>query len=87
MDVFILSIRLSTPTVPGFKDTHNFLVTAEHIEGPWSDPVFLNCSGFDPSLFHDGDRKWLVNMTIDHRMDRARFPEWISRNMMRWGTV
>ena len=56
-----------------FKDTHNFLVTAEHIEGPWSDPVFLNCSGFDPSLFHDGDRKWLVNMTIDHRMDRARF--------------
>lgn len=56
-----------------FKDTHNFLVTAEHIEGPWTEPVFLNCSGFDPSLFHDGDKKWLVNMTIDHRMDRARF--------------
>ena len=56
-----------------FKDTHNFLVTAERIEGPWTDPVYLNCSGFDPSLFHDGHKKWLVNMTIDHRMDRARF--------------
>lgn len=56
-----------------FKDTHNFLVTAEKIDGPWSDPVFLNCSGFDPSLFHDGDKKWLVNMTIDHRVDKNRF--------------
>lgn len=56
-----------------FKDTHNFLITAEKLQGPWSEPVFLNCSGFDPSLFHDGDKKWLVNMTIDHRMDRKRF--------------
>src|SRR5512137_2268813 len=33
-------------------DTPNYLVTANTIEGPWSDPVFLNASGFDPSLFH-----------------------------------
>ncbi len=46
-----------------FKDGHNYLVTAPNIEGPWSDPVFFNSSGFDPSLFHDDDgRKWLVNM-------------------------
>ena len=51
-----------------FKDTPNYLVTAEHIEGPWSEPSFLNCSGFDPSLFHDEDgRKWLVNMEWDYR--------------------
>ena len=57
-----------------YKDTHNFLVTATDIRGPWSEPVYLNCSGFDPSLFHDDDgRKWLVNMTIDHRADRERF--------------
>jgi xylan 1,4-beta-xylosidase len=57
-----------------FKDTHNYLVTAERIEGPWSDPVYLNSSGFDPSLFHDDDgRKWLVNMLWDHRANRNRF--------------
>jgi xylan 1,4-beta-xylosidase len=51
-----------------FKDCHNYLVTATDIEGEWSDPVYLNSSGFDPSLFHDDDgRKWLVNMYWDHR--------------------
>lgn len=50
------------------KDTLNYLVTAESVEGEWSDPVFLNGSGFDPSLFHDDDgRKWLVNMVCDFR--------------------
>lgn len=34
-----------------FKDTHNYLITAEDICGPWSEPVYLNSSGFDPSLF------------------------------------
>jgi xylan 1,4-beta-xylosidase len=56
------------------RDFHNYLVTADHIEGPWSDPVFLNSSGFDPSLFHDDDgRKWLLNMLWDHRPGRNRF--------------
>ncbi len=52
-----------------WKDTPNYLTTAPSIEGPWSDPVFLNCSGFDPSLFHDEDgRKWFVNMEWDYRL-------------------
>ena len=51
-----------------YKDTHNYLVTAPSIEGPWSDPVYMNSSGFDPSLFHDTDgRKWFVNMDWDYR--------------------
>ncbi len=50
-----------------FKDAHNYLVTAPAIAGPWSDPVYLNSSGFDPSLFHDDDgRKWLVNQQWRH---------------------
>ena len=49
-----------------WNDTPNFLTTAPAIEGPWSDPVFLNASGIDPSLFHDDDgKKWLVNMRFD----------------------
>ena len=51
-----------------FKDAHNYIVTAPAIEGPWSDPVYINSSGFDPSLFHDDDgRKWFVNMLWNHR--------------------
>ena len=46
-----------------FYNTHNYVVTAEDIYGEWSEPVYLNSIGFDPSLFHDGDgRKYLVNM-------------------------
>ena len=57
-----------------FKDTHNYLITAEDIRGEWSDPVYLNSSGFDPSLFHDEDgRKWLVNMSWDYRSGKNAF--------------
>ena len=52
-----------------FKDAHNYIVTAPAIEGPWSDPIYINSSGFDPSLFHDTDgRKWFLNMLWDHRV-------------------
>ena len=37
------------------RDFHNYLVTSPRIDGDWSDPVYLNSSGFDPSLFHDDD--------------------------------
>jgi len=56
------------------RDFHNYLVTCPTIDGEWSDPVYLNSSGFDPSLFHDADgRKYLVNMLWDHRPGRNRF--------------
>lgn len=51
-----------------FKDTPNWVITAPEVTGPWSDPVYLNGSGFDPSLFHDDDgRSWLLNMLWDYR--------------------
>ena len=57
-----------------FYDVSNYLVTAEDIMGPWSEPIFLNSSGFDPSLFHDEDgRKWLLNMRFDYRVWKVRF--------------
>jgi xylan 1,4-beta-xylosidase len=51
-----------------YKDVGNYLVTAPSIEGPWSEPIYLNGLGFDPSIFHDEDgRKWLVQMQWNHR--------------------
>lgn len=59
---------------PSIKDSHNYLTTCETIDGVWSDPVYLNSSGFDPSLFHDDDGcKWFINMVWDSRHERNRF--------------
>lgn len=56
------------------RDFHNYLVTCATIDGEWSDPVYLNSSGFDPSLFHDDDgRKYVLNMLWDHRPGNNRF--------------
>lgn len=57
-----------------WKDCHNYLVTSETIDGSWSEPVHLNSSGFDPSLFHDEDgKKYFVNMVWDHRVSNHPF--------------
>lgn len=57
-----------------YKDLHNYLVTSESMSGPWSEPVYLNGSGFDPYLFHDTDgTKWLLNMQWDFRDGHSRF--------------
>lgn len=67
----IYTIVLNTGRI---KDTHNYLVTSTDICGEWSEPVYLNSSGFDPSLFHDEDgRKWLINMKWDNRTGKNRF--------------
>lgn len=51
-----------------FFDVDNFLMTADHIEGPWSKPVYLHSAGFDPSLLHDDDgRKWVVSLEWETR--------------------
>jgi len=56
------------------RDFNNYLVTTPDMGQPWSDPVFLNSSGFDPSLFHDDDhRTYLVNMLWDHRPGKKNF--------------
>lgn len=52
-----------------FKDVRNYVITSPSIDGPWSEPAYLNGIGFDPSLFHDEDgSKWLLNVLWDHRI-------------------
>ncbi len=57
-----------------FFDTPNYVVWAEDIEGPWSDPVALTRTGFDPSFFHDEDgRSWLTSMRWNHLPGSTKF--------------
>lgn len=57
-----------------FMTTDNYLVTTDDIEScVWSEPIYLNSLGFDPSLFHDDDgRKWLLNLD-NHYAEGKRF--------------
>jgi xylan 1,4-beta-xylosidase len=52
------------------KDCHNYISRAQSILGPWSQPVYVNSSGFDPSLFHDpvSGNKYFLNMVWNHRL-------------------
>jgi xylan 1,4-beta-xylosidase len=39
----------------------NFVVTAKHPAGPWSDPTWIpEVKGIDPSLYFDGDKSYIV---------------------------
>lgn len=43
--------------------TDNYVIETEDINKEWSESVYLNSVGFDPSLFHDDDgKKYLVSL-------------------------
>lgn len=68
-DTFYLVYTDVKSTKVPFKDVNNYLLTAKDIKGPWSKPIYLNSSGFDPALFHDKNgEKWLVNEIWDYRL-------------------
>ena len=72
--VFYLAYSIVYELNSRMKDIRNFLITADDIEGPWSDPIEVNGCGFDPSLFHARDgRKWWLNMVWDHRPGPSQF--------------
>lgn len=39
----------------------NFMVTATNPAGPWSEPVYLEQQGIDPSLYFEGDKCYMVS--------------------------
>jgi alpha-N-arabinofuranosidase len=39
----------------------NFMVTAQSPSGPWSEPIWLEQQGIDPSLLFDGDKCYMVS--------------------------
>ena len=45
----------------------NFFVTATDILGPWSEPVWVNAAGIDPSFFFDDDGKVYYMTSLDKK--------------------
>ena len=52
----------------------NFIVTAANPAGPWSEPLWVEQGGIDPSLFFDGDGKAYLqsNATVDGKIGIAQ---------------
>lgn len=66
---YIVYTNVNQTRVP-YKDVDNYIVTAKDIHGPWSKPVYVNSSGFDPSIFFDDDGKaYFLNEIWDYRME------------------
>lgn len=40
----------------------SYVMCAENINGPWSDPIYLTSIGFDPAIFHDDDGKHYISI-------------------------
>lgn len=51
----------------------NYLVTTNDINGEWSEPIYLNSLGFDPSLFHDKNGKKYLLSLDNHYTENHRF--------------
>lgn len=66
--LFYLVYTVVTSTRRPFKDMKNYVITTKNIDGPWSDPIYLNSNGFDPSFFHHDDKLYLLQTEWDYRL-------------------
>ncbi|MDQ1066804.1 family 43 glycosylhydrolase [Streptomyces canus] len=56
-----------------YFDTDTYVCTATEAVGEWTAPRRIASHGFDPALFHDEGRLWLLNLQNDHRPGGRRF--------------
>ncbi|MCD7437107.1 glycoside hydrolase family 43 protein [Streptomyces lincolnensis] len=56
-----------------YFDTDTYVSTATEVDGEWSAPRRIASHGFDPALFHEDGRLWLLNLQNDHRPGGRRF--------------
>ncbi|MET9459152.1 family 43 glycosylhydrolase [Streptomyces canus] len=56
-----------------YFDTDTYVSTTTEAAGEWTAPRRIASHGFDPALFHDEGRLWLLNLQNDHRPGGRRF--------------
>ncbi len=56
-----------------YFDLDTYISTATCVGGEWSAPRRVASHGFDPALFHEDGRLWLLNLQNDHRPGGDRF--------------
>lgn len=74
---FFLAFSVMKSQSAEIFDVDNYVCTAHEVEGPWSEPVYVNSIGFDGSVFHDDDgSKWFLTLEWETRPGRQH-PGWI----------
>lgn len=66
-DNFYLVYTIAKQIDGYFKDVYNYVITSKSINGPWSKPIFINGSGFDPSIYHEDGKHYVINPQWDPR--------------------
>jgi len=63
---YIITTNVYTPGPNQPAEMINFIITAEQVEGPWSDPhIIEGAPGIDPDIFFDTDGKvWYVGTHV-----------------------
>lgn len=56
-----------------YFDLDTYISTSPDVAGPWTEPRRVPSHGFDPALFHEDGRLWLLNLQNDHRPGGQRF--------------
>ncbi|MFD4554090.1 family 43 glycosylhydrolase [Streptomyces sp. NPDC058469] len=56
-----------------YFDLDTYITTATDLAGKWTAPRRVASHGFDPALFHDEGRLWLLNLQNDCRPGGRRF--------------
>jgi xylan 1,4-beta-xylosidase len=56
-----------------YFDADTYITTAADVSGKWAAPRRVASHGFDPALFHDDGRLWLLNLQNDCRPGGRRF--------------
>lgn len=59
-----------------------YVSTASEVAGPWSEPEAVASHGFDPSIYHEGGRHWLLNLQNDIRPEGERFAGIVVRELV-----
>jgi xylan 1,4-beta-xylosidase len=67
--VYAIVRSVGTP----YFDLDTYVTTATELDGEWAAPRRVASHGFDPALFHDEGRLWLLNLQNDHRPGGHRF--------------
>lgn len=67
-DLFYVVYGVMNSMNARYFDVDNYLITAKDIKGPWSEPIYINSSGFDASILHDDDgKKYIVSLEWETR--------------------
>ncbi len=67
-NTFYLAFTNVLNTHGDLMDGDNYIATTKDITKGFTKPKYINSSGFDPSIFHDDDKKYFLSNVWDHRI-------------------